>query len=60
MPGQINNGVNGLLCEPDDVESLAAAINRFYEPGVAQELGSGIKTVDLESDWPQYIMAITS
>lgn len=59
MPNQINDGVDGLLCKPDDVESLAAAIEHFYKPGVAQKLSSGIKAIDLECDWPQYIMAIT-
>lgn len=60
MPSQINNEIDGLLCNPDDVDSLVAAINHFYEPGVAQKLSSGIKTLDLESDWPLYIEAITN
>lgn len=59
-PSQIVDGIDGLLCEPDDVESLSSAITHFYESGIAKELASGIKNIDTEDDWTKYITAITS
>lgn len=40
--GQIRDGVDGLICQPDDVASLAAALRRFYEPGEPERLRSEI------------------
>jgi len=62
MPQQIRDGVDGLLCDPESPESLAAAIKHFYEPGVAQKLFAGIPNTGMaaEKDWADYVIAITS
>lgn len=56
---QIHDGVDGLLCMPADVDSLARTIAHFYEPGVADSLRQGIKPVSSETDWQKYVVTIT-
>jgi glycosyltransferase involved in cell wall biosynthesis len=58
MAEQIRPNVDGLLCQPDDVASLAGAIGKFYEPGVAAKLQSGIPTVATETGWQTYLTAL--
>ncbi|MFZ5891999.1 MAG: glycosyltransferase family 4 protein [Myxococcota bacterium] len=55
LPNHIRDGVDGLLCEPDDVESLASAIRRFYEPGVAESLRRNVPEVSSDSEWARYL-----
>ncbi|HWT55459.1 MAG TPA: glycosyltransferase [Candidatus Microsaccharimonas sp.] len=54
----VHEGVDGLLCEPEDPQSLATAIKRFYEPGVAKSLRAGIPEVSIEQDWQAYVKAV--
>lgn len=56
---QVRDGVDGLLCEPDDAASLAKAIRRFYEPGVAESLRQGIPKLQTTETWQAYIEAVT-
>ena len=58
MPDQINDKLNGLLCAPDDPDSLSEAIKYFYQNGVAQKLTANIKPVNAENNWLKYIQAI--
>jgi glycosyltransferase involved in cell wall biosynthesis len=58
LANQIHDGVDGLLCKPGDVESLAGAIQHFYEPGVAQKLKLGIQKPTTEADWQTYVQAL--
>ncbi len=60
MPQQIRDGVDGLLCDPDDIAGLAASIKHFYEPGVAASLRSRIPRSTSETDWQHYVDVITS
>ncbi len=55
---QISDGVDGLLCEPGDEASLAAALDRFREPGVAERLRSGVKPVEPGALWEAYLDAL--
>lgn len=55
---QVRDGVDGLLCQPDDVGSLVAAIRHFYKPGVAQKLRQGIPEISTDADWQAYARAI--
>ncbi|GAA2285159.1 glycosyltransferase [Actinomadura luteofluorescens] len=57
--GQIRDGVDGLICQPDDVASLAAALRRFYEPGEPERLRSGVRPVDHGPVWAAYLDALT-
>jgi glycosyltransferase involved in cell wall biosynthesis len=52
---QVNDGVDGLLCAPDDVTALAETINKFYRPGVAKSLTDGVPTNQINLEWQAYI-----
>ena len=55
---QISDGVDGLLCEPGDEASLAAALDRFGEPGVAERLRAGVGPVAPDALWEAYLDAL--
>lgn len=55
MAKQVRDSVDGLLCEPDDVPSLAAAIRTFYEPGVAEHLTRNVPPLPEDETWEAYI-----
>jgi glycosyltransferase involved in cell wall biosynthesis len=57
---QVRDGVDGLLCEPGNVQSLADAIRRFYEPGVAQKLRQAVPEVSTDAGWQSYLHAVTA
>jgi glycosyltransferase involved in cell wall biosynthesis len=51
----VRDGVDGILCEPDDVEALAGALRAFYAPGEPARLRAGVKPVDSEPHWAAYL-----
>jgi glycosyltransferase involved in cell wall biosynthesis len=54
----VTDDVNGLLCAPDDAGDLARAIGRLYEPGVLERLRGGVRPVDPEPLWRDYVAAV--
>jgi glycosyltransferase involved in cell wall biosynthesis len=56
---QIRDGVDGLICAPDDVAALAAAVRRFYAPGEPERLRSGVRPVDHGPVWAAYLDMLT-
>jgi glycosyltransferase involved in cell wall biosynthesis len=58
LPLQIRHGVDGLLCEPDDVGALAAAIDELYRPGVLERLTAGVKPPNVDAEWQTYLDAV--
>jgi glycosyltransferase involved in cell wall biosynthesis len=56
---QVRDGVDGLICAPDDVPSLAGALRRFYAPGEPERLRSGVRPVDHGPVWAAYLDALT-
>jgi glycosyltransferase involved in cell wall biosynthesis len=54
----VRDGVDGLVSEPDDVESLAAALHRFYRPGEPERLRANVRPVDGEQLWHQYLSSV--
>ncbi|MFS2292998.1 MAG: glycosyltransferase family 4 protein [Actinomadura sp.] len=56
---QVRDGVDGLICAPGDVASLAKALRRFYEPGEPERLRSGVRPVDHAPVWAAYLDALT-
>jgi glycosyltransferase involved in cell wall biosynthesis len=55
FPEQIRDGVDGLVCEPDDVGSLAEALKRFYAPGEPERFRAGVRPVDHGPLWAAYL-----
>ena len=60
MSASVRDGVDGLLCKPNDVASLAAALTQFYEPGVAERLQKGVAKSSGETAWQAYVKSITA
>jgi glycosyltransferase involved in cell wall biosynthesis len=59
MGSDVRDGVDGLLAEPDDVESLAAAYETFYKPDTPAQLRSAVRRVDQGKYWRDYVELIT-
>ncbi|MFC7327505.1 glycosyltransferase family 4 protein [Marinactinospora rubrisoli] len=55
LPDHVRDGVDGLLCAPDDVADLARALAAFYAPGAALRLRAGVRPVDPEPYWRGYL-----
>lgn len=51
----IRDGVDGLVCAPGDVPSLASALRRFYSPGEALRLRRAVVPVDPDPYWERYV-----
>jgi glycosyltransferase involved in cell wall biosynthesis len=59
LKAQVHDGVDGLQCEPDNVDSLVKAIRHFYEPGMAEKLREGVPIIPNDYGWAAYIQALT-
>lgn len=55
MAAQVRDGVDGLLCKPDDIDDLARAINQFYQKGMAAKLQKNVPAFDDGPAWQTYI-----
>ncbi|MET9781900.1 glycosyltransferase family 4 protein [Nocardiopsis alba] len=55
LADHVREGVDGLLCAPDDVADLARVLAEFYRPGVPERLRAGVRPVDAEPYWKAYI-----
>lgn len=60
LADHVRDGIDGLLCEPDDVDSLTDALRRFYSPGEPARLRAGVKPVDAEPHWVAYLEQLLS
>ena len=60
LGSQVNDGVDGVLAEPDDVADLTRALVRFYTPGTPARLRAAVPLVDMESSWNAYVDALTT
>ena len=57
FPAQIRDGVDGLLAEPGDPASLAAALTALAAPGRLESLRNHVRVPDPDCDWSAYIAA---
>jgi glycosyltransferase involved in cell wall biosynthesis len=60
LGAQVHDGVDGVLANPDDVDDLVAALNRFYTPGGPAKLRAGVPSVDIESSWAGYVEVLAA
>lgn len=51
---RVTDGINGLICKPNDIDSLAQAIKMFYVPGIAAKLQQHIVPPDTDGEWKKY------
>ncbi|MGI5165006.1 glycosyltransferase family 4 protein [Spirillospora sp. CA-253888] len=58
FPAQVRDGEDGLLCEPDDADSLAGALERFYTDGEPERLRAGVRPVDHGPLWDAYVAGL--
>ncbi len=58
LADHVRDGVDGVLCDPDDVDSLTKALREFYAPGEPARLRAGVKPVDAEPHWAAYLEAL--
>lgn len=55
---QVRDGIDGLLCQPNNVKSLVTALKRFYAPGMAAKLQAGVPQLTIDEDWQTYTKAV--
>jgi len=58
MAKQVRNDKDGILCSPDDVADLAAAIKHLYEPGMIEKLRKNLPDVSGTEEWKTYIAGL--
>jgi glycosyltransferase involved in cell wall biosynthesis len=54
----VTPGVNGLVCDPGDIQSLTQAIDALYSPGTLAALRLGVQTPDADKSWLAYQTAV--
>jgi glycosyltransferase involved in cell wall biosynthesis len=54
----VQDGVNGILCAPDDAGDLARAVNLLYQPGELARLRQGVAPPDPGPVWDDYVAAV--
>ncbi|MGZ4437226.1 MAG: glycosyltransferase family 4 protein [Nocardioidaceae bacterium] len=58
MAEQVRDGVDGLLCPPEDPAALAALLRRLYEPGVLEELRANVGPTAGDGQWAAYVETV--
>ncbi len=58
LEADIRDSVDGLLCEPDDPDSLADALMSFYAESVPLKLRATVPPVDPTPSWQAYVSAL--
>jgi glycosyltransferase involved in cell wall biosynthesis len=58
LADQVRDGVDGLTCAPGDVADLARVLREFSAPGMAARLRAGVRAIDPEPCWADYLRAL--
>lgn len=56
LPDQVRDGIDGLVCEADDVPSLTDAIKHFYDDPARYR--AAVRPVDTRQQWDAYLAAL--
>jgi glycosyltransferase involved in cell wall biosynthesis len=56
----VRDGVDGLICEPDDEDDLLRALKRISAPGEAARLRSAVRPADPDGYWDAYLATLLS
>jgi glycosyltransferase involved in cell wall biosynthesis len=56
----VRDGVDGVICEPDDEDDLVRALERISAPGEVARLRSAVRAADPEDYWTPYLEALLS
>jgi glycosyltransferase involved in cell wall biosynthesis len=59
IPDQVHDGEDGFLVDPGDVDGLAEALRRLYEPGTLERLRAAVRPPDDEVLWGPYLAVFT-
>jgi glycosyltransferase involved in cell wall biosynthesis len=59
LAAPVTDGLDGIVCRPDDVDDLADAIERFYAEGEPLRLRGNVKPPDSGPAWDRYLAALT-
>jgi glycosyltransferase involved in cell wall biosynthesis/ubiquinone/menaquinone biosynthesis C-methylase UbiE len=60
LADDVRDGIDGLVVDPGDVEQMADALNRFYQPGVPERMRSDVRPVDPGPHWDRYLAAVVA
>src|SRR5882757_6406644 len=55
FPDVVRDGVDGLICAPDDVADLVRALRVLYQPGRLDSLRAAVRPVESEDTWQHYL-----
>ncbi|GAB3530183.1 glycosyltransferase [Phytohabitans suffuscus] len=58
VENDVRDGVDGVLCAPDNVPALAEALRRFYTHGEPERLRGGVCPADASPGWRAYCAAV--
>jgi glycosyltransferase involved in cell wall biosynthesis len=58
LADDVRPGVDGLVAEPDDVESLATALSQFYAGDTPGRMRGEVRPVDPDPYWARYLDAL--
>jgi glycosyltransferase involved in cell wall biosynthesis len=58
LASQVRDGVDGLVCKPDDVDDLHKVIKAFYADDLGLQLRRQVSPVSSEHDWQNYTQGV--
>jgi hypothetical protein len=60
LADQVRDGVDGVVCAPDDEDDLLRALVRISAPGEVERLRSAVRAADPGRYWKEYLDALLS
>ena len=60
FPDVVSDGVDGLLCTPDDADDLVRALRELYQPGRLAALRAAVRPPESEQVWADYLATLAA